>query len=71
MDVHSKAFSTGANRPMHVSNRDSPQSLEFWKDGRQSGNYANMASMKTYRRCYAVESAVLSRCASDGCSDLI
>ena len=22
---------------MHVSSRDSPQSLEFWEDGRQSG----------------------------------
>jgi hypothetical protein len=24
------------NRPMHVSSRDSPQSLEFWEDGRLS-----------------------------------
>jgi hypothetical protein len=27
---------THENRPMHVSSRDSPQSLEFWEDGRQS-----------------------------------
>ena len=26
--------STGGNRPTHVSSRDSPQSLEFWEDGR-------------------------------------
>jgi hypothetical protein len=25
-------------RPMHVSSRDSPQSLEFWEDGRRSGS---------------------------------
>jgi hypothetical protein len=25
---------------MHVSGRDSPQSLEFWEDGRLPGNYA-------------------------------
>jgi hypothetical protein len=38
MDGHSKAFSTGANGPMHVSSRDSPQSLEFWEDGRKPGS---------------------------------
>jgi hypothetical protein len=27
-------------RPMHVSSRDSPQSLEFWEDGRQLGSEA-------------------------------
>jgi hypothetical protein len=25
------------NRPTHSSRRDSPQSLEFWEDGRRSG----------------------------------
>ena len=38
--VRFSGLERGANRPTHLSSRDSPpQSLEFWGDGRQSGHY--------------------------------
>jgi hypothetical protein len=36
MTVSRLVFSIDDNRPIHVSSRDSPQSLEFWEDGRRS-----------------------------------
>ena len=39
---HDSRTPTAAFSPMHITSRNSPQSWEFWEDGRLPGNYVGV-----------------------------